>query len=125
MAARFFTTLALCALSASAVAAAEYPATDQSGNVYPVECRRDLSDVAATVIRGDLGTVGNQKRLGLWSPSIGGRTDVIMIERNLSGWKYDDALRHERCHALMAKLYPATGGQWHLNVSPSSAVASW
>lgn len=118
MATRFLITLMVCALSASAAAAAEYPVTDQSGNVYPVECRGDLLDVKVTVIRVDSAElqVGNPfmgKRLGMFVPSIGGKTDVVIIDKNLWGWKYDDALRHERCHALMAKLHPETGGAWH------------
>lgn len=91
----------ILALAASGADAADYPATDQSGNVYPVECRRDLSDVPATVIRGDLGAVAGRRRLGLWSPSAGVLPDLIMISDRLGGWKYDDALRHEKCHSLM------------------------
>lgn len=92
------------------VMAAEYPATDQAGNVYPIECRRDLSDVQARVVPVDAlpGT-----HLAVYVPSIGHRTDIILVNRKLSGWKYADAVHHERCHALMAKLYPETKGQWH------------
>jgi hypothetical protein len=102
-------TTILCAF-ALPVMAAEYPAVDQAGNVYPVECRRDLSDVQARVVPVDAmpSTHG-----AVFVPSIGGRTDIILVSRRLGGWKYDDAVRHERCHALMAKLYPSTGGQWH------------
>jgi hypothetical protein len=93
------------------VMAAEYPATDQAGNIYPAECRRDLSDVRALVVPVD--GFPDPRMQALWTPSIGGRTDIILVSRRLGGWRYDDAIRHERCHALMARLYPATGGQWH------------
>jgi hypothetical protein len=101
-------TTILCAF-ALPVMAAEYPATDQMGHVYPQECRRDLSDVQARVVPADL----PDTHLAMYVPSIGHKTDIILVSRRLSGWRYEDALRHERCHALMAKLYPSTGGQWH------------
>jgi hypothetical protein len=46
-------------------------------------------------------------------PSIGGKHDLILIRRNLSGWKRADAEQHERCHALMQMLHPESGGRWH------------
>jgi hypothetical protein len=96
---------------ATAAFAAEYPAVDQAGNVYPEACRRDLSDVQARVVPVD--GFPDPRMQALYVPSIGHRTDIILISRRLSGWKYDDAIHHERCHALMARLYPETGGQWH------------
>jgi hypothetical protein len=103
-------TTILCVV-ALPVMAAEFPATDQAGNVYPVECRRDLSDVPALIVPVD--SFPNPNMQALWTPSIGGRSDIILVSRRLSGWKYADAVHHERCHALMAKLYPETKGQWH------------
>jgi hypothetical protein len=102
------TILCLCALP---VAAADYPVRDQANNIYPAECRRDLSDVQALIVPVD--GFPNPNMQALYVPSIGHRTDIILVSRRLSGWKYADAVHHEKCHALMAKLYPATGGQWH------------
>lgn len=101
------TILCVCALP---VAAAEYPATDQMGNVYPQECRRDLSDVQARVVPVD--AMPNSHG-AVFVPSVGGMTNIILVSRRLGGWKYTDAVHHERCHALMARLYPETKGQWH------------
>jgi hypothetical protein len=102
-------TTILCVV-ALPVMAAEFPATDQMGNVYPEPCRRDLSDVQARVVPVDA-IPGNH--LAVYVPSIGHKTDIILVSRKLGGWKYADAVHHEKCHALMAKLYPSTGGQWH------------
>lgn len=102
------TILCLCALP---VAASEYPAFDQAGNAYPVECRRDLSDIKALVVPVD--GFPHQRQLAQYVPSIGGKNDIILVSRRLGGWKYDDAVHHERCHALILKLHPETGGQWH------------
>jgi hypothetical protein len=103
-------TTILCAFALPAFAA-EFPAVDQAGNVYPVECRRDLSDVQALIVPVD--GFPNPNMQALYVPSIGGATDIILVSRRLGGWKYADALHHERCHALMARLYPETGGRWH------------
>jgi len=93
------------------VMAAEYPATDQAGNAYPAECRRDLSAIKALIVPVD--GFPNPNMQALYVPSIGGSADIILVSRKLTGWKYTDAVHHERCHALMAKLHPATGGRWH------------
>ena len=103
-------TAILCAF-AIPVMAAEYPEFDQAGNRFPPECRRDLSDIKALIVPVD--GFPNPNMQALYVPSIGGSADIILVSRKLAGWKYTDAVHHERCHALMAKLYPATGGRWH------------
>jgi hypothetical protein len=103
--------VAMMLLCISPALGAEYPEFDQAGNRYPEACRRDLSDVQALVVPVD--GFPDPRMQALWTPSIGGRTDIILVSRRLSGWKYADAVHHEKCHALMAKLYPSTGGQWH------------
>lgn len=93
-------------------ACAAQPSVDQSQNAYPPECRGDLSGISAVIIRADLGRDANgRKRLGWWMPGIA--VDTIMIDSGLSGWRYDDAVTHERCHSRMNALHPETGGKWH------------
>ena len=120
--------LALLALCACAISAcASQPDTDQANNVYPVECRGDLSSVDVLVdwrspdamealavglgLDGGIGT--GPKLLGRWEPASGQLREMIVLDNSLAGWKRTDALRHERCHALWAKLHPETGGRWH------------
>ena len=91
--------------------ATEYPEFDQAGNKYPLECRRDLSFIAARVVPID--DLPDPRMQALYVPSIGGKHDLILIRRSLAGWKRADAEQHERCHALMLTLYPETGGRWH------------
>lgn len=107
---RISLTTILCAF-ALPVMAAEFPEFDQAGNRFPPECRRDLSDVPALIVPVD--GFPDPRMQALYVPSIGHKSDIILISRRLGGWKYADAVHHERCHALMAKLYPETGGRWH------------
>ena len=87
-----------------------FPATDIFGYVYPVECRRDLSEVKTKAVivpaspeemekvRRARGTPGR-----LYGLTWGGK--LIMIDNSLIGWMQEEILHHELCHVLT--------GQWH------------
>lgn len=124
MSSRVFTTI-LCACAISACAG--QPDTDQVGHLYPAECRGDLSNIdvlvdwrapdAMEALAVGLGLDGSSlsgpKLLGRWVPGNGQLREMIVLDDSLGGWKRADALRHEKCHSIMARLHPATGGAWH------------
>jgi len=88
---------------------------DQAGNVFPEDCRQDLSWVQVPVFRQPREKLneayaarGGMMRRGDSVNGIYievGTAAFIMIADDLSGWRYDDTLHHERCHAIV--------GDWH------------
>jgi len=98
-------------------------AYDQAGNRYPAACMTDLSamvtDGTARVEqrpqaeiqrRGDaLRIFGSARAIAMIEPIMeagdGGRF-LILIDETVTGWRYDDALRHELCHIV-------AGPRWH------------
>lgn len=83
---------------------------DQVGYMYPMKCRGDLSWVKAdvrvvprTVMRA--ASPPGYEALGMTFQRGPGEPALIWISDHLSGWRYDDALRHERCHVV--------AGHWH------------
>ena len=84
--------------------------TDQFGNVYPPECRRDLSEVAVPVINVQ------PQVLQIWARALHKplysrmyaatiAREVILVDETVRGWKRDDLIHHERCHVV--------AGNWH------------
>ena len=81
---------------------------DQVGNVYPPECRGDLSHVVADI------QFVSQKRLMMqrgadqytmgWTYKVG-NPRIVYIREDLTGWRRDDVIRHELCHIV--------AGDWH------------
>lgn len=86
------------------------PMTDFAGNVYPAECRGDLSGVKAPIIftaPDIMAKLGEARHLA-YDQRLYGLTlnrQIIFIDSSLEGWKREDAIRHERCHILT--------GDWH------------
>lgn len=87
-------------------ACASGPQHDQAGNVYPFACRGELS--GGTIVR----VPANDPRITVvvtrpHTHALATRwpDGTIYVSDNLTGWRYDDAVRHERCHALL--------GAWH------------
>jgi hypothetical protein len=97
----------LLAASLTACASHEGPLTDQAGNVYPPQCRGDLSKVEATITFKPRQWMAEEAAILGYEGRILGETwgNHIVIDDSLRGWKREDTLRHERCHLLM--------GQWH------------
>jgi len=86
------------------------PITDQVGNVYPRECRGDLSWMDAPF--HDVSREWLAERTAKFGGSPGDRIlgvtfarHSFVIDETLTGWHRDDAIRHERCHVLV--------GNWH------------
>ena len=101
--------IAAAALLASC-AAEDGPITDQVGNIYPRECRGDLSWVDAPF--ENVSREWLAKRESMFGAQPGGRVLGVtfarrsfVIDETLSGWQRDDAIRHERCHVIR--------GDWH------------
>lgn len=85
--------------------------TDQLGNPWPPECRRDLSvDTAAIPIH--FAPRANMNGANGWFMTFGSTdshgvlTGLILIADDLIGVEYADVLHHERSHAVC-------GLTWH------------
>lgn len=110
-------TLLGMALAANDARSVDYPATDFAGNVYPADCRRDLSFIdipIETVSRYELENVGLLAGTRFGSRVWGAYTwptPRIRIDEGLRSWMRDEVIHHERCHALMDRLYHRP--QWH------------
>jgi hypothetical protein len=94
-----------------------WPAQDMFGNVYPVECRRDLSDVQTpdrkppTILElepDQMEVIAKARRVEgrLWAVTYNRR--LILLDASLTGFARADILHHEQCHVLM--------GAWHHEV---------
>jgi hypothetical protein len=114
-AAAFFSTLAAC----DSPAPYSY-VTDYAGNVYPPQCRQDLSALTVSVPVVEV----EQPRLNrIASTTTGrpaavyglyieiGKVRAIYVEKGLMGWKRADILHHERCHAYLDIL--GLDPNWH------------
>lgn len=127
---RTFKAFVSAALLSSVAACASLPSADvdQTGiNVYPPECSVDanyppvlilpmpravMAEIAAVdALRGGTEMRDGVLMLARWDTTGGKNT--IMVDNMVGGWRRADAIRHERCHALIAKLYPETNGKWH------------
>ncbi len=100
-------------------------ATDAAGRVYPAECRHDLGaetkdvgvlpmprrELTARVEALTGVTFTNGTTVNGFTRQVAGAT-VIWIADDLSGWRYEDTLFHERVHVCMAALHGGDG-QWH------------
>ncbi len=83
---------------------------DQVGHAYPIECQGDLSWVKADIVRVPqndpyLQMLAPFNRPNLARVNLSTNPPRIVVSDRLSGWKYDDALRHELCHVV--------AGNWH------------
>ncbi len=93
-------------------------ARDQAGRiVLPPECSPTaLAAVSATIVKVPYGSPllhwdwGSADGKAMPDGHGGG---LIIIRDDLAPWYYEDVRRHEACHCLWAKLYPATKGQFH------------
>jgi hypothetical protein len=106
---------ALALTIAGCTRAYAYPTTDHAGRVYPLECRRDLSDVRVPVIytseahmlsvasAAGLHVPDNARLYGLHVQQLG--ASIIMVDETLRGWVREDVVHHERCHEV--------AGAWH------------
>ena len=86
------------------------PITDQVGNVYPKECRGDLSWMDAPFHNVSREWLAERKVKFGAAPgervlAVTFARHSFVIDETLSGWQRDDAIRHERCHVLV--------GNWH------------
>jgi hypothetical protein len=106
-------------LSTGAVAGQGYPAHDQAGNPYPVECQRDLSGVDIVVIGKDTESIkalaahhgfdAHMRTLAFVVFTMPRPT--VFVDNTLPLGKIIDAIHHERCHVIMMHL---TGNaHWH------------
>lgn len=94
-----------------------FPFTDQLSNIYPPECRQDLSKKIDTPIQFMTQAAINAGRPrgswpwnAKWQLFKDGHRE-IWINKDLEGYELWDALQHERCHELM---YRMTGkSMWH------------
>jgi|GEM_PF-2032178 len=85
--------------------------TDLWGNVYPEQCRKDLTFLikGLTIVRKDLGYNAAGKGIGYWWHDFGTRKTTITIDISVTDQRrYNSALHHELCHELM----------WQLNGDP-------
>ena len=81
---------------------------DFAGNVFPPQCQDvadihpDIVEVAPSVLAGMEARMG-YRRWGQWSPYAMSKNPhgVVLIDNTLSGWKREEVLKHERCHAAM------------------------
>jgi hypothetical protein len=99
-------------------------AYDQAGNIYPLVCLGHIEDgldvdiqpVSHATLQAMLppGTPPFIELRGHWTgPAKGSvhRDGTILIDRELTPHLYNDAVRHEMCHA---KMYRLTGSaSWH------------
>jgi hypothetical protein len=83
---------------------------DQFGNVYPPECRGDLSHVAATIqavtpdaLQFWAAALHKPANWRLYGLTVGRKS--ILVDETIAGWKRDDLVHHERCHII--------AGEWH------------
>ena len=101
--------LAACAVL-GACASPDGPSTDFAGNVYPIQCRGDLSYVKAPILfvpPSHLADYGAKHGMNAGTRLYGLTVmrSFILIDNTLRGWKRADAIRHERCHVI--------AGDWH------------
>lgn len=82
------------------LAGCSMPAQDQVGNFYPLVCQEPLT---AMWQEASYPVVIDEDRPGYLAGLTFGGT--IFISPKLRGWRYDDAVRHELCHAVV--------GDWH------------
>ena len=88
----------------------EYSIYDQNGNLYPIECRKDLSFIKTPVYIDD--SLHDQHLKGKWQVFNDGARMILISDRLLfDDHLFNDAIRHERCHDLMYDLYH--NADWH------------
>jgi hypothetical protein len=100
--------------------AGELSEWDAAGNRYPAACRRDLSDVAAPVVK----VLSGEALKALWRAVIGTQPPdrlygfvltstlprpVVYVDGSLRPAMIEATIRHERCHLLWNGLT----GSWH------------
>ena len=101
---RFAALIAVMALTACATP--WETGTDFVGNVYPEECRRDLSYVETPVSAVSEAFLLRIKKVPkgtelyeLHVTRTGGSTHIY-IRDDLHGWIKEEAIHHGRCHAI-------------------------
>jgi len=107
----WLTACALCVAGLALVMAVASCASDDAdmfGNVYPPECRGDLSSVVASVARVPQFSLPH----GALSVTVmvNGKSSIF-IEERLNDREYASVLKHERCHALLYSM--GKNPQWH------------
>ena len=110
------TLVLIAALVLSMLPDRAFARQDQVGNIFPAWCTLEtLASINLPIVRATPQQLNesnknfNAQIVALWIPGL----EIIMVSDRLAGWKYDDALEHEKCHSLTNKLYPETKGQWH------------
>lgn len=85
---------------------------DQAGNVFTEDCLQDLSWVQVPVLRVPRKFLDTlyARQIGPGETLNGHYTEdsgagQIFIADDMHGWRYEDTLHHERCHAI--------AGEWH------------
>tara|TARA_R110000868_G_scaffold190815_1_gene434643 strand:+ start:3264 stop:3635 length:372 start_codon:yes stop_codon:yes gene_type:complete len=102
---------ALCVVGIALMMAVVSCASDDAdmfGNVYPVECRGDLSGVVASITRVPQFSLPHGA-LGA-TVMVNGKSSIF-IEERLNDREYASVLKHERCHALLYSM--GKDPQWH------------
>lgn len=93
-------------------AAAPNLSGDLEGNIYPIECRRDLSGDASLMSRVVITWNDNMPRHlgGITYPRLVGGKVLIVMNSFYTGHRRDDYTQHELCHA--AGLLGLAPTQW-------------
>jgi hypothetical protein len=87
---------------------------DTDGNVYPPQCRGDLSYVMPKVFvryvpSNEMPLVAGIRPVGM--TYYGSSVSLIMISTDQTEAEKADTLRHELCHVIAGKWHPVSQGR--------------